>query len=231
MSEMTRTSLRSDVLHALSNVLFGIALGLVAYFLLSDVFGALQQRQLRDTSPWRGSAREPIVEPTSTPGPVMDFSGWEDEDRAYWDGLEEGGVFGRLVIPRMKLDIVVVKGTSTADLKRGPGWIEWSSLPGPTGTCGIAGHRTTYLAPFRSIQKLVVGDTIVVYSPFRRYSYRVEKHIQVTPDRVDVLADAGYPRLGLSACHPPYSARYRYVVLAKLIEVRRLVETSGTAGR
>lgn len=221
----------SFALRALSDVFFGLALGLVAYFLLSDVFGAVQQQRLRDFVPRLATISVPSVEQTGTPGPVMDFTGWAQQDRAYWKTLREGGVFGRLIIPRMKLDTLVVKGTARADLKKGPGWIAWTSLPGPAGTCGIAGHRTTYLAPFRNIQKLRAGDTITLYSPFRRYRYRVEKHVQVTPDRGDVLADVGYPRLGLSACHPPYSARYRYVVLARLVEVRLLAETSGTTGR
>lgn len=226
----THGGARAFILRALSDVFFGLAVGLVAYFLLSDLFGATQQRRLRDAAPALAASEPPSIEPTATPGPVLDFAGWEREDRAYWKGLREGGVFGRLVIPRMKLDIMVVKGTSRADLKEGPGWIEWTSLPGPEGTCGIAGHRTTYLAPLRAIQKLRSGDTITLYSPFRRYRYRVEKHVQVTPEHTEVLADAGYPRLGLSACHPPYSARYRYVVLARLIEVRRLAD-AGAARR
>lgn len=78
---------------------------------------------------------------------------------------------------------------------------------------------------FKNIDQLEPGDTIDLYSPYRLYRYEVEESVEVMPDRSDVLNGVGYPRLGLSACHPAYSARYRLVVLARLVEVRRLTET------
>ncbi len=224
---MTRR--RGDTLHVISNVFFGIALGLAGYYSLTSGIGWMQQRKLDDAAAPLGAigagSPQEYVSPSSETGPVLDFDGWDSEDRAYWDGLGADGVFGRLVIERTDTDVIVVKGTTRSALQKGPGWIEWTSLPGPEGTCGIAGHRTTYLAPFRSVDQLVPGDTIDLYSPYRRYRYEVEQSVEVTPDRSDVLGDVGYPRLGLSACHPPYSARYRLVVLARLVEVRRLTDT------
>ena len=67
---------------------------------------------------------------------------------------QTGGVFGRLVIERMELDTLVVKGHTRAVLKKGPGWIDYTDLPGPTGNAGISGHRTTYGAPFRRLDEL-----------------------------------------------------------------------------
>lgn len=214
-------------LHAISNVFFGVAIGLTGYYALTSGIGWLEQRKLDSLAEPLGAlgaaSTDSLVLPSG--GPTLDFEDWEAEDRAYWDDLEPGGVFGRLVIGRIDVDAIVVNGTARRDLQKGPGFIEWTSMPGPVGTCGIAGHRTTYLAPFRNIDRLVVGDTIDLYSPFRRYRYEVEETVEVTPDQSFVLDAVDYPRLGLSACHPPYSARFRLVVLARLIEVRRLSET------
>jgi sortase A len=126
------------------------------------------------------------------------------------------------VAPAMGLDAVVVRGTSPADLRRGPGWIDTTDLPGATGNVGISGHRTTYAHPFGNIQMLVVGDTIDLYSPYRRYRYEVVETLTVTPDRVDVVAHTDEPMLTLTACHPPLSAALRWVVRAKLVEATRL---------
>lgn len=210
---------------AASNVLLGLALGLLAYYGLTSVSAYLAQRALRaeagDAGPLTVAAPEGLIR---SGGPLLDFEAWEDEDRVYWETLPEGGAFGRLVIERIDLDTLVVKGVSTADLKRGPGWIGWTDLPGPSGTCGISGHRTTYLAPFRDIDELVVGDTIDLFSPYRRYRYRVTGSVVVRPDQTEVVAPGPRPALTLTACHPPYSARYRLAVMADLVEVRRVAD-------
>jgi sortase A len=210
---------------ALSNLLLGLAVGLLSYYALTSVSGWFQQRELRDraadvpafAAPEPAEALE--VVPVESP---LDFAGWEAEDQAYWMDLAEGEAFGRLVIPAIGLDAIVLPGTTTADLRKGPGWIEWTQQPGPEGTFGIAGHRTTYGAPFRRIGELAEGDTIDFYSPYRRYSYAVWRTLTVRPDQIEVMDPIGEPLLALSACHPPYSARYRLIVQAKLVEVQRL---------
>lgn len=199
-----------------SDVLFGIAAGLLGYYALTGIVATHEQRALRDDSPPALYA-EQVVE-----GPRLDFEGWEREDARYWRSLAPGKVFGRLVIERIKMDELVVKGVRPADLKRGPGWIDYTNFPGPRGTVGISGHRTTYGAPFRRLDRLRKGDTITFYSPYRRYTYRVERSFAVTPDRVEVVADVAEPRLVLTACHPPYSARLRLIVQASLVAVERL---------
>jgi sortase A len=134
-------------------------------------------------------------------------------------------VFGRLIIERMELDAVVIKGHSPANLKKGPAWIDYTNLPAPTGNVGISGHRTTYGAPFYRLDELQPGDTIDLYSPYRLYRYVVAESFQVTPDRVDVVESTEQPRLTLTACDPPYSARYRLIVWSDLSEVRHLEES------
>ncbi len=205
--------------HALANVLLGAALGLVAYWGVTNAVNGLDQSALRaQLLP----AVFDSVAPAAPQGVPMDFAGWEAEDRATWGSLKEGGAFGRLVIEEMELDTIVVKGTEPRDLRKGPGWIVTTSLPGATGNVGISGHRTTYGHPFGRLNELVPGDTIDLYSPYRRYRYEVVRSFVVTPDRVDVVAFTEEPMLTLTACHPPFSARQRLIVQSKLVEVRRL---------
>lgn len=206
------------IAHALGNAFLGIALGLAAYYFLTDMVTTQNQvaltRQL-------DIGTLPSAEPTSD-APAMEWEGWQEQDVAYWTSLAPGGPFGRIVVESMGLDAVVVKGTRRQDLTRGPGWLDYTDLPGPSGNVGIAGHRTTYGAPFRSLHMLSSGDTIDLYSPYRRYRYVVSGSERVTPNRVDVMDTTASPQLTLSACDPPYSARYRLIAYADLVEVRRL---------
>jgi len=133
--------------------------------------------------------------------------------------LQEGHAIGRIKIDRIGLDIVVVQGTDTASLQRGPGHYGNTSLPGQPGTVAIAGHRTTYLAPFRHINDIRDGDEIRVEMPYAAFTYTVEKHDVVDPGDVGIIKPVGYPRLVLTACHPLYSAAQRWAVFAKLTRI------------
>lgn len=217
-------------LHALGNVFIGIALGLVSYYFVTDIVTAREQDALRTevSDSVLGSPSPDRLVPVEEPE-LTGWETWREEDVAYWAGLEDGGVFGRLVIEKMDLDAVVVLGSGTEELKKGPGWLKYTDLPGETGNAGIAGHRTTYGAPFRRLDELAVGDVIEFYSPYRRYTYEVAEVLVVTPDQVEVMRTTEDPRLTLSACHPPYSARYRLVVQSKLIEMQRLEESTEAA--
>ncbi len=208
---------------ALGNVFLGIAIGLLGYYGLTNLVSVTGQSRLKESlARFGGVSADAAADIAVVTGPQFDFEGWETDDKAYWDGLANGDVFGRLVIDRMGLDVVVVKGVDVADLKMGPGWAPYTDLPGPDGNCGISGHRTTYMAPFRRIDGMQVGDTIDLYSPFRRYRYTVTRTFTVTPDQVEVFDTTETPTLTLTACHPPYSARYRFVVQAQMSEVRRI---------
>jgi sortase A len=131
----------------------------------------------------------------------------------------EGGPVGRIRIPRIGASFVVVNGTSTSDLQKGPGVYPQTPLPGVPGTTAIAGHRTTYLAPFRHIDELGHGDTIELDMPYGRFTYVVERHRIVKPTALWVIGRVAYDRLVLSACHPLYSAAKRIVVFARLRQV------------
>ena len=130
--------------------------------------------------------------------------------------LEEGHAIGRIKIDPIDLDMVVVQGTETASLQKGPGHYKQTPLPGQPGTVAIAGHRTTYLAPFRHIDQIENGDEIRVEMPYAAFTYTMYKHEVVDPSDVGILKPIGFDQLVLTACDPPYSAAHRYAVFAKL---------------
>jgi sortase A len=131
----------------------------------------------------------------------------------------EGDAIARIEIPAIGVSDYVVEGTDTGDLRKGPGHYPDTPLPGDPGTSAIAGHRTTYGAPFRNIDDLKQGDAMRVDMPDGRFVYRVEEVRIVDDQDLSVLDPAGYRRLMLSACHPLYSAAERVIVFAR--QVRR----------
>jgi len=132
---------------------------------------------------------------------------------------ETGQGIGRIKIPGIDVDDVVVQGTDTASLQKGPGHYPETGFPGQGKTIGIAGHRTTYLAPFRHLNEVADGDEIELEMPYGTFTYTVEKHEIVDPSQVEIVDDVGYERLVLTACHPLYSAAQRWAVFAKLTDV------------
>jgi sortase A len=136
--------------------------------------------------------------------------------RALKRRLDEGDAAGRIRIPAIGASFVVVDGTDPASLRKGPGFFPENPWPGARGTTAIAGHRTTYAAPFRNIDDLVRNNRVIVEMPYGRFTYRVERKRIVKPDALWVLQRTGYDRLVLSACHPLYSAAQRVIVFARL---------------
>ena len=133
--------------------------------------------------------------------------------------LDDGDAAGRIRIPEIGVKYVVVDGTGDSDLRKGPGFFPETPFPGVGGTVAIAGHRTTYAAPFRGVDDLEKGDEIVVEMPYARFEYEVERTRIVDPDALWVIKRVGYERLVLSACHPLYSAAQRIVVFARQVRV------------
>jgi len=128
-----------------------------------------------------------------------------------------GSAVGRIVIPLINASYVVVKGTDTSDLQSGPGIYSETSFPGVAGTTAIAGHRTTYLAPFRHIDALRRGSRILLNMPYAHFTYTVIGERVVAPTDVRAaVGNVGYSRLVLSACTPLFSAAKRLLVYARL---------------
>ena len=148
--------------------------------------------------------------------------------RRFAHRVSTGEAIGRIVAPAMAgLNMVLIQGTDTASLEKGPGHYPETPFPGQGGTVGIAGHRTTYLAPFRHINSMQRGDRITLEMPYGRFRYRVQKTKIVDPNDLGVVKPVGYERLVLSACNPLYSAEQRFIVFARLV---REWPVSGAAG-
>jgi sortase A len=131
----------------------------------------------------------------------------------------EGSAVGRIRIPRIGADFVLIKGTSTGDLREGPGIYPQTAFPGAAGTTAVAGHRTTFLAPFRHINQLRRGDIVSVDMPYGRFVYSVIGQRIVKPNDIGVIRPVGYSRIVLSACTPLYSAAERLIVFARLVRI------------
>ena len=139
----------------------------------------------------------------------------------------QGEVAGRIVMPTIGVDWWFVEGVSVADLKKGPGHYPASPFPGQAGNAAIAGHRTTYGAPFGDVDQLQPGDEIQISTLQGEFTYLVRETIIVSPSDVQVLNDDfwdfdrdGSPEpnvLTLTACHPKYSARQRIIIGAELV--------------
>ena len=131
-----------------------------------------------------------------------------------------GDALGRIRIKKIGISFVVVQGTDGSSLQKGPGHYPDTPLPGMPGTVAIAGHRTTYLAPFRHVDDLRRGNLIDVQMPYGHFTYSVERTRIVSPSEYSVIRPVGYDRLVLTACHPLYSAAQRIVVFARQVDVR-----------
>ena len=163
--------------------------------------------------------------PTATSVPV---SGSTEPDPAWLAMLyrDQGSAIARIQIPALDVDKTVVEGVRVGDLRKGPGHYPTTPLPGQAGNAAIAGHRTTYGAPFGEIDKLEPGDQIIVTTIQGQFTYEVAPqgeghgHVIVAPHQVEVLDQnfSEHPnRLTLTACHPKRSARQRIIVVAALV--------------
>ncbi|HEV2775248.1 MAG TPA: class E sortase, partial [Solirubrobacteraceae bacterium] len=114
--------------------------------------------------------------------------------------LDRGRAAGRLRIERINGNYVLVNGSDAASLRKGPAIYDDVPFPGAPGTTAIAGHRTTYGAPFRKIDKIRRGDEVVVEMRYGTFTYEVEKTQIVKPTALEVIRRVSYDRLVLSAC-------------------------------
>jgi len=146
--------------------------------------------------------------------------------RALKRRTDTGDPIGRIRIPEIGVNRVVVEGTDGGSLRKGPGHYPETPFPGIRGTVAIAGHRTTYGAPFNEVDKLHRDDEVVVEMPYGRFVYRVERQQIVEPTATWVTRRVGHDRLVLTACHPKYSAAQRIVIFARLVRTEEVASTS-----
>jgi len=215
-------------------VLLDVGLTLVWKEPVSTVYGSIQQGKAEDQ-----------LEALEDSFPGADDlraaeSAGSTEDRVelladrFAEEVETGTGIGRIGIESIDLDVVVVEGTDTASLQKGPGHYspsddpatraqgDGSAFPGQGETVGVAGHRTTYLAPFRRLDEVEEGDELVLEMPYATFTYEVEKTEIVDPSELEVVRNVGYERLVLTACHPLYSAAQRIVAFGRLTDISLL---------
>ena len=184
---------------------------------VSALYATLQQKHL-------SGALRAVERTTPTPLETRTLASFSDQQarisflaRELERHAAEGSAVGRIVIPSIGANFVMVKGTSTAALESGPGIFPETRFPGIPGTTAVAGHRTTYLAPFRHVDSLRPGNTIVLDMPYAHLTYTVIGQRIVWPTNVEAaVAKLHYTRLVLSACTPLFSAEKRILVYARL---------------
>jgi sortase A len=139
---------------------------------------------------------------------------------AFQRDSHRGQAIGRIVIPRIGLNMIVVDGTDESSLTRGPGLDQRTAMPGRSRLVYVAGHRTTYLAPFAHIEEIVPGSVIRLEMPYATFVYRAYAHLIVPATDLAVLRPVGHELLRLQACHPRFFATHRYIVQAHLVSER-----------
>ena len=130
-----------------------------------------------------------------------------------------GEAIGRIEIGRIGLHMVLVDGTDHDSLTKGPGRDLRTFMPGQDRLVYIAGHRTTYLAPFSHIDEIRDGDYIRIQMPYATFVYRAVRHTVVPADDLAALRSPDHELLRLQACHPRFFATHRYLVDARLVSV------------
>jgi sortase A len=195
-----------------------IGLGLITagvvllLFILYQLFGtnlaeAKSQQQLKKSFQGQSRTVPSTVPPTIVPTPTTVAP------------LPPGGeAVAHLVIPKIGVDKFVVEGTSLEQLRKGPGHYVGTSLPGQPGNAAIAGHRTTYGAPFYRLNELQPGDDIFVTTHEGHFRYVVFQSEVVKPTEVEVLDNTPDDRLTLTTCNPRFSAATRLVVISRLAD-------------
>lgn len=205
-----------------------VAVTLVYKEPISSVYGSIKQGEAEDELEEIEAGYPASVDRDALAAADSDRERIEILASRFAARAKEGKPIGRLVAPAIDgLDIVVVQGTEKSSLEKGPGHYPETPFPGQRGTVGIAGHRTTYLAPFRHIDSVEKGDVITIKMPYGSFVYQVQATTVVKPGDIEIIGSVGYERLVLSACHPLYSAAERYIVFARLIDERIAPEFRG----
>ena len=217
--------------HRVGTFLLVIGFGILAWaatvYLWKDPFTtaytAYEQRKLESKLEKRFETWRPIRRPASHDAakPKLTIEDVRREARRFRLESHEGDAIAKLKIPRMHVNVVVVNGTGSADLRRGPGRHLETYMPGERELVYIAGHRTTYGAWFGHINKMKPGDLITIELPYATVVYRVTGHRIVDDNDVSVLKTHHHEQLVLQACHPRFFASERYLVYATPISVQR----------
>ena len=160
--------------------------------------------------------RPPKHSTSSTAGEQTAIAG---DAAAYRRDTHPGQAIGRIIIGRLGLNMVLVDGTDESSLEKGPGRDPRTFMPGQNRLVYIAGHRTTFLAPFAHINDIRTGDYIRIEVPYGTFVYRAFRHEIVPATALKMLRSPKHELLRLQACHPRFFATHRYIVEARLVRV------------
>jgi sortase A len=174
---------------------------------LTSIYTELAQRRLADR-----------YEALLASAPAVEDGDLAAAGRTFRAHAQRGDPIGRLTIERLDLDVLVVEGTDDATLRKGPGRDRRSFMPGEGKLVYLAGHRTTFLAPFADIDRLRPGDRMSLETPYGRFVYAVTGHRVVEKTDLSVLRPTSRETLRLQACHPRFFASRRWVVSARLVQ-------------
>jgi sortase A len=202
-------------------------LGMLAWVLVvwrwQDPFTALythwKQHQLSQAYERRFSAYEPAQLRRNEVSVSARTKVIAREARLYRIHSGRGQAIGRIRVPRLDVNMILVNGTDHNSLTKGPGRDRRTYMPGEGQLIYIAGHRTTYLAPFAHIERLRSGDAVTLDVPYATFRYRVFKHRIVDAHEMSVLRSHGVEVVELQACHPRFFASQRYIAYARLVRV------------
>ena len=205
-----------------------IMLFLEYQLVVTNFLTARSQDQAQETVKEHFIAAQEEIEVVDTlPPPQVEDNGTtattipEDEPPVvhYGEPTPEGGLaFGVITIPRIDAEHVLFEGVDRSTLKKGPGHMPWTPLPGQPGNAVVSGHRTTYGAPFFDLDQLQPGDEILVETALGTHTYVVRESFVVAPTAVEVTDPKRGAWLTLTTCNPRFSARERLIISAELVE-------------
>jgi sortase A len=181
----------------------------------TSLYTAYEQRGLSSGLDERFASYTPTVEQPET----LDPADLAVVARRYRGETETGEGIGRIDVPRLGLRMVLVYGTDAETLKRGPGLDPRTFFPGQNRLVYVAGHRTTYSAPFSDIESLRRGDVIHVEMPYGTFTYTVTGSRIVAGDNLSVLTSKRFEQIALQACHPRFFASHRWITYGRLTNV------------
>jgi sortase A len=182
----------------------------------TSVYTQLEQRKL--TERYERRAAE-FTRESAAPVASISAASIRRQARRYRTLMGKGAPLGRMRIPRVGLNMIFVNGTDEQTLKRGPGRYLGSFMPGEGELVYVAGHRTTYSAPFADIDALRPGDRVTLEVPYGRFEYKIVRSVIVSATATDVLRSRGREVLALQSCHPRFFATKRYIAYAEPVAV------------
>jgi sortase A len=209
----------------LGTLMIVAGVGLLAWALLvwrwedpfTSLYTAWKQRELSSSFDRRLSAYDVPV--PASPSLAAVRRTMRAEAAGYRREARRGSAIGRIRVPRLGVNMIFVEGTDHESLKRGPGRQRQTFMPGEGNLIYIAGHRTTYSAPFSHIDRVERGDLVTLEMPYATFVYAITRHQIVPSTATWVLRPRRREVLALQACHPRFFASHRYIAYAEPVRI------------